>query len=263
MGPAAARIRLAHPMLSALTPIRVVIRPANPPPGSLRSTTRTDGAASFRILEQARPAGGKLMKALRCIAVAIVSVVSGLDLHPLKDFGGVEAKAADEAPKIEELQKEVHELELKVGNLAGSVNRYKTAVFDPLSDQGFARLDTFVGTMIVSFHGLKPRTDGVEVQLDLGNLTSATIGGGTFKMRWGPAKPKMDGADFGARLIAWQRSLQSGTQELTEDLRPGVWNNVRLALPGASTDTLGYLELEFETKHIKLVPHRSAPEERQ
>ncbi len=185
-----------------------------------------------------------------CVAFSVTSLGSPLDL---------EAKAADRAPQIEEIEKQVQDLELKVGNLAGSVDKYKTAVFDPLSDQGFARLDTFVGTMIVSFHGAKPHADGVEVQIDIGNLTSATVGGGTFKMRWGPTKPKAEGGDSAERLVAWQRSLQNGTQELTEDLRPGVWNAVKLILPGTSMEKLGYLELEFQTKHIKLISHRSRP----
>lgn len=204
------------------------------------------------------------MKALRFVVVFVAaSVTGGFDSQPLKDLTGLDAKAADRTPQIEELEKQIQELELKVGNLAGSVNAYKTALFDPLSDQGFARLDTFVGTILVSFHGAKPHAGGAEVQLDVGNLTSATIGGGTFKMRWGPAKPKMDGSDFGDRLVAWQHSLQSGTQELKEDLRPGVWNNVRLMLPGASIETLGYLELEFQTKHIKLIPPKSGSAPRQ
>jgi len=203
------------------------------------------------------------MKVLRFVAVFIAASVTGFDSQELKDLGSPEAKAADQTPQIEELEKQVQELELKVGNLTGSVNRYKTVVFDPLLDQGFARLDTFVGTMIVAFHGVKPHPDGVEVQLDIGNLTSATIGGGTFKMKWGPAKPKVEGADIGEKLVAWQRSLQNGTQELTEDLRPGVWNNVRLTLPGVRMETLGYLELEFQTQHIKLISHGSSSASRQ
>jgi hypothetical protein len=200
------------------------------------------------------------MKSPRFIAVLLAFGISGLDSQPF--LSEAEAKAADRVPQIEELEKQVQALELKVGNLAGSVNRYKTAVFDPLSDQGFARLDTFVGTMIVSFHGAKPDANGVEVQLDIGNLTSATIGGGTFKLKWGPAKPKVEGADVGERLVAWQRSLQNGTQELTEDLRPGVWNRVSLKLPGVSIETCGYLEVEFQTKHIKLTPSGSGPASR-
>lgn len=133
---------------------------------------------------------------------------------------------------------------------------FKSATFDPASGEGFFRLDTSIGSFAVSVQDVKPHADGVKVRLHVGNLTTATVNGGTFKVKWGLRMPsfdeKQDPATGGSRFMSedefnktlhvreewfrryddWQGSLKEKKLSFTDVLRPASWNSVTLMLPG-------------------------------
>ena len=151
--------------------------------------------------------------------------------------------------RIDQLATRLTRLELQVGL---ERSRYKSAVLDP-GEKGFARLDTSVGAFAIVLDDVTPYADGVRVRLNVGNLTTATVNGGTFQVKWGPREPSSDAQDYLTKYDEWSKSLREKTVDFQEDLRSGTWNAVTLALPGVSPARLGYLELSMETNKISLV----------
>mgnify|MGYP005620225861 CR=1 FL=1 len=154
------------------------------------------------------------------------------------------------------MEKRVQDLETKLWRQELRYDSYKSASFDPAADEGFQRLDTTVGTFAISLGEVKPHADGVKVQVLVGNLTTATISGGTFKVKWGPRMAKSEDQEW-AHYAAWEKTLTKKEHRFTEDLRPGTWNTVTLTLPGIPPERFGHLEIQMETNRIKLlVPHK-------
>jgi hypothetical protein len=129
---------------------------------------------------------------------------------------------------------------------------YKTATFDPAAGEGFSRLDTSVGSLVVSIQQVTPFADGVRVRLHIGNLTSATINGGTMKVKWGSRMPELFADSTGAAYDRWSKSLKEREVKFLETLQPGTWNNVNLTLPGTPPTQFGYLNLEMEVQNISM-----------
>ncbi|MFZ5563807.1 MAG: DUF3251 domain-containing protein [Thermodesulfobacteriota bacterium] len=174
------------------------------------------------------------------VAFSILIFLSGCNLI------GTSKIQEEQQAHIEELEKKVKELETSVLLLELTKNTYDIASFDPAADEGFQRIDTSVGTFAVSVEEVKPQADGVKVRLNVGNLTSATVSGGTFTIKWGPRRGDSDYPE-------WQRNLSEKEQKFTDDLRPGTWNPVTLTLPGLPPDKFGYLQLGMKTSQIKLI----------
>jgi hypothetical protein len=68
--------------------------------------------------------------------------------------------------------------------------------------------------------------------------------------------PKMGEKDWPKQFASWQKSLLEKDISFTEELRPRTWNNVNLVLAGVPPQNFGYLELQMETKQIKLLVPR-------
>lgn len=175
------------------------------------------------------------------ITIGFVLILCGCDLT-----GATTTQLDAQSGRIEELEKKVGQLENQVFFLELSKNPFETASFDPAADEGFQRIDTSVGTFAVSVEEVKAHADGVKVRLSVGNLTSATVSGATFKVKWGARRGNEN-------FVEWQKALGEKEQKVTEDLRPGTWNPVTLTLPGLPPDKFGYLELGMQTSQIRLV----------
>jgi uncharacterized protein YoxC len=182
--------------------------------------------------------------------------LSGCDTGTSARLTEAERTIEAQRTQIESLNQKVSELETKVFVQEMSKDQFKSATFDP-SDRGFERLDTSVGTFAVSIQGITAHADGVRVRLHVGNLTTATVIGGKFKVKWGTRMPKAEGKGWAASYTGWQKSLNEKEINFLEELRPGTWNNVTLILPGLPPDKFGYLELQMESSQIKLLVPRS------
>src|SRR5690606_36024394 len=117
---------------------------------------------------------------------------SGCDSGGSARLPEVEKAAAEQTEKIDALDKRLKELEAKVFMLDFMKDRYKSATLDP-AERGFDRIDSSVGSFAVSLQHVSAHADGVLVRLHVGNLTTATVSGGKFKVKWGPRIPKGGG----------------------------------------------------------------------
>jgi len=104
----------------------------------------------------------------------------------------------------------------------------------------------------VSLQDVSSYVDGVRVRLHIGNLTTATVNGGTFQVKWGLREPPMDN-DYATKFREWKKSLREKSVDFSDTLRAGTWNNVTLVLPGLAPAQFGYLELSMTTSSISLL----------
>jgi hypothetical protein len=149
-------------------------------------------------------------------------------------------------------------LKTELGEIKFGVGQYRSAIFEQVTDQGFQRLDSNVGTLVVSIRDIKPYADGVRVTLNVGNLTTAEISGITYSVKWGQSKPSYKDKEWGNKLAAWVMALQEKTHSFPHTLKPGLWNVVQIALPGTQPQKFGYLELSMEAKTIALPQGRKS-----
>lgn len=130
--------------------------------------------------------------------------------------------------------------------ITGIQNQYRTIVLDPGGPEQFQRLDTSVGTFLVSIESIAQRADGVEVVLNVGNTTSARISGGIFTASWGSRAPPEDDDGW----VDWALNLNRGEIKFTKSLEAGTWNKIPLSLKKQPIDSFGYLELSLETPSV-------------
>lgn len=170
----------------------------------------------------------------------------------------LETKLAEMGEQISALQESQKKLgaDFTVEKMATAIFReqYTTASFDPAADEGFSRLDTSIGSFAVSIRDVRPYADGVRVRLDVGNLTSASVTGATFKVKWGSRTPDMTevSGDSVLAYMKWQESLKEKETTIHNELKPGSWNRVTLTLPGTSPEDFGHLELSMNAGQISL-----------
>ena len=154
--------------------------------------------------------------------------------------------------QIAQLRGNLADLEFQMGLVS---SRYKSTVLDP-GERGFSRLDTSVGSFAIPIQDVAAHADGVRVRLHVGNLTTATVNGGTFQAKWGPRQPSLRDKDFSRKYTEWSKSLRDKRIDFLEDLKSGAWNDVTLTLPGLPPAQFGHLELSMETNKISLLRSR-------
>ena len=160
------------------------------------------------------------------------------------------------------LKLDIIDLESRLSSIMGEMEilkaiaplTYKSANFDP-NDSTFQRIDTGIGTFAISIQDVKPHANGVKVRLHVGNLTTATINGGTLKVQYGPKYPPTE-AGWSALAEYFKKNKDKiGEKDIKflERLQPGVWNNVTVSLPGISPQELGRLTLSMEITQISMI----------
>lgn len=112
------------------------------------------------------------------------------------------------------------------------------AILDPAVTDDFHTLRSRYGPLTFSVASVGPQADGSRLVLLIGNLTTATIEGGTLRIQWGPR------ADA-TRSDEWLSRLLTDDFSFTERLEPGAWNEVPISLPRVPPQGLGHLRISI------------------
>lgn len=154
--------------------------------------------------------------------------------------------------ELEELRGQLRNLNSQVTFALTQQRRFQRIELDPYKP-GFQRLDTDLGTFLISCRNVVPFLGGFKLLLDIGNPSSAQFNGIAINVRWGRKFKDEDLPDDPASAVRkWSDSLRKKTERLTTVLRPGRWNRAELTLPGKK-DELGYIELSIETDNVTLI----------
>jgi hypothetical protein len=191
------------------------------------------------------------MAVLQHALIVAVGALSGCKGEEANRMNALEQRLTKNDELLSTQAAAVEDLENEVFFLKVSARPYKQATFDPAADEGFSRLETNVGTLLVSLEQVEQRADGVRIPLHVGNLTSAAITGGTITAVGGQ-RFAVNTDDRAAAHTAWRESLRTVKAPLVRDLRPGVWNEVGVNLPDLPLSEFGHLEVTIATDRVSL-----------
>lgn len=190
------------------------------------------------------------MKIIGGFALGAVVALGGCGVVPEhKDIdllrmqlSSLEEQVSAQAVVIETQAEKLAELD---GRPQGSASSY--ASLDPAGSGGYAKLDTSVAPLLVSFVGTLPNADGTKLELMVGNLTSARFSGGSITVAY--AKRPPENAD---EVPAWNTSVKRSTQTFITPLLAGTWNKMAIPLPGIKPDELGHLVISMDVDTVYL-----------
>lgn len=137
------------------------------------------------------------------------------------------------------------ELDVVGDILNGKQDKNDEVLLHP-SSRDFQRLDTNLGSFLVSIKDVSPYLNGYKIILNIGNPSAADFADATIHLKWGKpynAKLSMD---------VWENSLRSQDTKLTTNLSSATWNTVEIILAPASPDELQYLRLSMDTPSVIL-----------
>jgi hypothetical protein len=167
---------------------------------------------------------------------------------------------AEQAKEIADLRKKLDELKkdfeaVRDYGLGGDFGLYKrvssleheAATFDPTSPGPYQRIDTEIGPLLVSLGKAEPYLDGYNVEIDVGNLSNATLVGFKISARWAKQYRQEDGNHFD-----WYSKQKKKELSLTGSLLSGKWNSVQLILPDTKPSDFGYLNISIETNTVSM-----------
>lgn len=167
------------------------------------------------------------LKSNKSIALfAAVAVLSGC------------AKPASTAGGTGEMEARLQSLEAQVGDLRNDLfsktYRSTETVWLTPTEKGFGFLDTDAGTLAFSVDGIRARGDGSEVDIRIGNATSATITKLKLHATWGPV---------GSDDAFVQGRYREADKDIDGAILPGSWNRQTLLFAGIPPAQMGRIVL--------------------
>ena len=129
------------------------------------------------------------------------------------------------------------------------VNDHDSAVFDPITGQGYQLLDVGIVRVLVSVKNVTPYADGVKVELLIGNPNAVTLSGLDGTIEYGPSSASIKNSDF----AGWSAAQKKVATAITATILPGRWNPVTVTLPGIKTSDLGRISIMLKGNNVSLV----------
>jgi hypothetical protein len=155
-------------------------------------------------------------------------------------------RSLDQA-RLDRIEKRLSDLEVE--DIATRMKLRSMALLQPAS-KGFQAISTEAGSIAVSLQNVQPYGNGSRVELDVGNLTSATINDITADVSWGTVTDKgFADKELGKREKA---NLEGG-------FPAGNWRRYILDIPAVAPAKLGYIEIEnVSFGHLQMPTVRQA-----
>lgn len=172
-------------------------------------------------------------------------------------------KADAAGTSIAELEKKIADLQSQVKKLQGSYDnfttyayrqfielfsaRHPTVEFDPSSPGSYQLIDSSIGLLLISLDNAEPYLDGYNAQLEIGNITGASLQGFKLSAKWAKRYKAEDN-----NYIEWLNKRKSKDYSFTGALLSGRWNIFHIILPDTKPSEFGYLEVSIETNTVSL-----------
>lgn len=144
--------------------------------------------------------------------------------------------------KLAELEKRLDALENRNAELSVEVNQYRSALLD-CGKPGYRRLDTNIGTLLVTCEDVQPFLDGFKLKLHLGNPSLLRYSGFEVHAKW--MENMWD-------EVLEPEAVKSRTVSLPDELLPGTWSTVSIVIEPATAKELANLQVSIETDKLSL-----------
>lgn len=156
--------------------------------------------------------------------------------------------------QVDTLQKEVKQLKQQLetaNNLLSETYRRVEALdhskvnFDPFSPVGYGRMDSVLGTILVSLGKVEALKDGYSAELRIGNPYATDFVGCTVDATWGRK------IDFN-HYAAWHSTLKKQHFSFTDKLPAAQWTSVTLTFPDTKAEGFRYLDISVQTDVVSM-----------
>lgn len=158
----------------------------------------------------------------------------------LQDLAQLNASLAGVKNQIEFLRAENQQVLDKIWSIQSKqvAAEHRLAEFMPTA-QGYSRISTDLGDVLVSLKNTEKFGDGYKLTFEIGNPMSLTISGLKGKISWGPS---IDAEKYNSDS-KYKQEIDKNTKikdfEVLNQLFPGAWNEVKVAVGPAKEDQIG------------------------
>jgi hypothetical protein len=126
----------------------------------------------------------------------------------------------------------------------------KWALLDPTT-KSYQRIDTSLGSLLISVKSVQPYLDGYKVTLLIGNPYAMDFNGFGVSCKWSASYVYTNGVV--ANVDEVQKSEKSKNLEQIEVLRSGCWNSVELTISPATADEMKMLRISLNPSIVSLL----------
>lgn len=126
----------------------------------------------------------------------------------------------------------------------------KWIMLDPTT-KSYQRIDTSIGSLLVSVKSVTPYLDGYKVTLAIGNPYTIDFNGFNISCKWGASFTYTNGVVSNYEAV--QSSQKTRDLQQTDVLLRGYWNPVELMLSPATADEIKNLRISITPNTISLL----------
>ena len=159
-----------------------------------------------------------------------------------RDLRTLQKEIADLKAQIEVLRKAQQADSETIRNLT-----HASVFLDTSSPKVYQRVETEIGTLLISLGEITPDRTGFKVNVNIGVPLAVAINGLVLNARWGSHRPQ-DKTD----LAAWLNSSKAKTFSLRNTLYEGKWNRVSITIPESDPSRFKSIEVSIHLNSITL-----------
>ena len=134
--------------------------------------------------------------------------------------------------------------------MSDRLREQKWILLDPTS-KSYQRIDTSIGSLLVSVKGVTPYLDGYKVTLAVGNPYDMDFKGFLVSCKWGASFTYTNG--IVSNYEAVQNSQKSKDSQQTDVLYRGYWNAIELTIAPATADEIKNLRISIQPDTVSLL----------
>jgi len=159
-----------------------------------------------------------------------------------RDLRTLQKEIADLKAQIEVLRKAQQADSETIRNL-----EHASVFLDTSSPKVYQRVETEIGTLLISLGEITPDRTGFKVNVNIGVPLAVAINGLVLNARWGSHRPqgKTD-------LAVWLNSSKAKTFSLRNTLYEGKWNRVSITIPESDPSRFKSIEVSIHVNSITL-----------
>ena len=160
---------------------------------------------------------------------------------------GLNSQQTNTEQRFAVLDSSVNSLGTRYAVLDSNVNKHKLCIFQN-DFKGVQRLDTDLGSVLVSLAGMAGSDKHHRLILNIGDPSTAEISEFTLRLTCGkPFNPSGS-----ATYEDWQKSLKVINESFKKQLKPGQWNKIEVPLGELQPEDVKYITVQMTVEAVSL-----------
>ena len=187
---------------------------------------------------------------MACLGLA-VGFIAGCGQKDQDAQRVISEKVSAQEKEIEVLKEQISKIYFDLLMLKN--DNSKSGEFD-ITAKGYSKIDHNNGFFLVSLVDVQAKGDGQELTFNFGNPLATQFAGAQMKVAWWP-RTKLTAKQPGyfKERVEVQKERQEREVKITETIRQGSWNKVKIIIAPAPAEKAGIIEIsEIVTDQVFL-----------